>query len=230
MASDNTGSVTIWIGELLKADGDVNAATQQLWEHYFKRLVYSARRHLSLRVIADEEDAALSAFNSFYAGARAGRFPQLADRNDLWQLLLTITERKAKEQVRRELRKKRGEGKVIHEAALKALDQSDIDVGLDQIVISPEPTPEFAAITAEECTRLLGLLNDRERQVAIGRMAGYSHEEIADRLGCSSRWAIRLQKDIRDKWSKELGRNGAGVSGAGAETAPLGQTDSIPHP
>jgi hypothetical protein len=47
------------------------------------------------RGMADEEDVALSAFDSFCRGAEQGRFPQLSDRDDLWRLLFVITERKA---------------------------------------------------------------------------------------------------------------------------------------
>jgi hypothetical protein len=47
------------------------------------------------RRVADEEDVALSAFDSFCAGAERGRFPDLKDRDNLWALLVTITARKA---------------------------------------------------------------------------------------------------------------------------------------
>ena len=72
----STGSVTYWI-ERLKAGEP--AAAQQLWEGYFDRLVRLARARLAAapRRAADEEDAALSAFDSFCRGAEQGRFPQL---------------------------------------------------------------------------------------------------------------------------------------------------------
>src|SRR5947209_7211625 len=88
------GSVTRWI-DLLK-DGDT-AAARPLWEAYYRRLVTLARarlRGLPLRS-ADEEDVALSSFDSFCRGAEQGRFPRLEDRDDLWQLLVVITVRKA---------------------------------------------------------------------------------------------------------------------------------------
>ena len=43
----------------------------------------------------DEEDVVLSAFNSFCARAKQGKFRQLEDSEDLWQLLVVITQRKA---------------------------------------------------------------------------------------------------------------------------------------
>jgi DNA-directed RNA polymerase specialized sigma24 family protein len=94
MAMASEGSITHCI-QLLKA-GE-RAATQQLWERYFQRLVGLARAHLrdAPRRVADEEDVALSAFESFYQRAERGQFPQLNDRDDLWQLLVIVTVREA---------------------------------------------------------------------------------------------------------------------------------------
>ena len=66
MATGDQGSVTRWLGPLKAGDP---AAVQQLWEHYFHQLVDLARAKLqnAPRRIADEEDIALSAFNSFAA-------------------------------------------------------------------------------------------------------------------------------------------------------------------
>src|SRR5262249_46428337 len=88
------GSVTRWIQEL---QGGEPGAAQKLWEGYFQRMVELARHKLQgmPRRAADEEDVALSAFDSFCRGAVAGRFPQLSDRNSLWPLLLAITAHKA---------------------------------------------------------------------------------------------------------------------------------------
>src|SRR5206468_6738159 len=96
-------SVSQWL--CLLRDGD-SAAAQRLWELYFHRLVGLARVKLQGRPrrAADEEDVALSAFASFCRNAEAGRFPQLADRDDLWRLLVTLTERKAFNLVRDERR------------------------------------------------------------------------------------------------------------------------------
>src|SRR5215467_8292239 len=137
MSGDEGGSVTCWLGHL--KDGD-QAAAQPLWERYFSRLVVVARGKLKKlrRTTADqdEEDAALSAFNSFCDGAARGRFPQLADRDDLWRLLVVITARKAMAQAQRQGRKKRGSGRVVDEATLfaKNLDGGDSSlVGLEHI-------------------------------------------------------------------------------------------------
>src|SRR5262245_35689069 len=109
MPGSTSGSVSAWI-EQLKA-GDPTVA-QPLWERYYGALVGLARTKLLgvPRRAADEEDVALSAFDSFCRGAERGRFPHLFDRDDLWQLLLLLTVRKAHYLRRHEQQQKRGSG------------------------------------------------------------------------------------------------------------------------
>ena len=72
-----SGSITAWIDQLRAGD---RAAAQRLWQGYFHRLVSLARQKLrgAPRGMADEEDLALIALDSFFRGAEKGRFPQLA--------------------------------------------------------------------------------------------------------------------------------------------------------
>jgi RNA polymerase sigma factor (sigma-70 family) len=190
MTSD--GSVSRWFPPL--RDGDP-AAAQKLWEHCFRRLVKLARTKLrgTQRRAADEEDVALSAFDSFCRSAEQGRFPQLSDRDSLWRLLVTITARKAAHQIRDEARQKRG-------GAARVTDADADWSGL----ISREPSPEFAAEVAEDCRRLLARLGDQElEKVALLRMEGYTVEEVAERLGCAPRSVKRKLALIRTIWEKE---------------------------
>src|SRR5205085_4982647 len=146
-------SVSRWLQVLQGGDP---AAAQPLWERYFHRLVGLARAKLQgqPRRAADEEDVALSAFDSFCRGAEQGRFPKLDDRDDLWRLLVTLTERKAFNLARDERRLKRGGGAVLGaDELLRPGDSSG--GGLDQVA-GREPTPEFAAEVAEEYRLLLG--------------------------------------------------------------------------
>jgi DNA-directed RNA polymerase specialized sigma24 family protein len=196
-----SGSVTHWLRGL--RDGDPVAA-QRLWERYFHRLVGLARKKLqgARRRGEDEEDVALSAFDTFCRGAREGRFPQLADRDDLWRLLVVITARKALDLLEREGRLKRGGGRLRGESAL--LDAADpADRGIEQVV-GDEPTPEFAAQVAEECQRLLDKLGDDElRSIAVWKMEGNSNEEIAGKLGCALATVERRLRVIRRLWEGE---------------------------
>ncbi len=197
MSNVDRGSVSGWIVDLKAGDG---AAVQPLWERYYPRLVRLARAKLraTRRGVLDEEDAALSAFESFCAGAARGRFPRLADRGDLWRLLVVITARKVGEQVKREARQKRGGGRV---AAPLAGDSSSSDPMCS--ILAHDPTPLFAAAAAEEYRRLLDLLGDELRQVAIDRMEGYTNDEIAARLGCARRTVARRLELIRKTWETE---------------------------
>lgn len=191
------GSVSRWIGQVKSGDPD---AAQQLWERYYQRLVGLARTKLqgSPQRMADPEDVALSAFNSFFQGAGKGRFPQLTDRTDLWRLLIVITARKAFDLMTHENRQKRGGGAVRSEGAL------GLEGGLDDLM-GREPTPEFASQVAEECRRLLELLDDDVlRNVALAKMEGYTNEEIASQLGCVVRTVERKLRVIRSLWSKEM--------------------------
>lgn len=108
---DSAGTVTHWLDALQRGDG---AAAQRLWEAYFRRLIGLAHRNLGgvPRGPSDSEDVVLSAFDSFYRGVAGGRFPQLADRDDLWRVLVTLTVRKASNAARKEAAAKRGGGQA----------------------------------------------------------------------------------------------------------------------
>jgi DNA-directed RNA polymerase specialized sigma24 family protein len=190
------GSVTRWLGEL---QAGAPEAAQELWQRYFTQLVGLARfklRGAPLRV-ADEEDVALSVFDSLCRGVEQGRFPRLDGRDNLWRLLVVITARKASNLRRDENRQKRGGG-AVGEAAPN---QNDLE--LEQ-VIGREPSPEFAAQVAEACQQLLAALGDDTlRAVAQAKMEGYTTEEIAKRLRFSPRTVERKVDLIRAIWEKE---------------------------
>jgi DNA-directed RNA polymerase specialized sigma24 family protein len=189
------GSVSRWLGPLQEGDP---AAAQQLWERYFQRLVELARQRLRAAPRRqDAEDVALSAFDSFCRGAGHGRFPELADRDGLWRLLVVITARKAAHHRRDARRQKRG-GTTAEPPG------GDAELSLEQL-ISREPSPEFAAQAAEECRRLFGLLGDAElEQVALLKMEGHTVEQIAQQLGYAPRTIKRKMRLIRTLWEQEI--------------------------
>jgi DNA-directed RNA polymerase specialized sigma24 family protein len=200
MTSEDIGSVTSWLDDL-KA-GDLDAA-QKLWERYFGALVRLAHARLrtTSRVAEDEEDAALSAFDSFCAAAAEGRFPRLDDRDDLWRILVSLTSRKAVNQFRRQRWQKRDTARVAGEAALGGADGDR--AFLDRLA-GPEPSPDFAALVADEWRhRLESLRDDSLRQVAVMRLEGFTNDEIAERLGCGRRTVARKLELIRRRWLDE---------------------------
>lgn len=186
-------SVARWLGELRAREP---TAAKELWEQYFGPMVELARaklRGLAARA-ADEEDVALSAFKSFCRAVEGGRYPDLFDRDGLWALLMTITARKAVDLRRHEHRNKRrmplGTGRD---------DRPEPDD-----VAGREPDPEFVARVAEECQRLLGLLTDPTlRTIALRKMEGFTHAEIAAELGVVCRTVERKLNIIRRLWEAE---------------------------
>jgi DNA-directed RNA polymerase specialized sigma24 family protein len=200
MESGAKGSVTRWIGDL-KSGGE--AAAQRLWERYFERLVRLARKKLQNdrrpRTVEDEEDAALSAFDSFCRGVDRGRFPRLADRDDLWRLLVVLTVRKALGQIERRGAAKRGGDQRVGVFTPPGGDDPGGDP-LDRL-LSSEPTPELAVMVAEEHRRLRDALGDSAlRQVLDLRLEGYTREEIAEQMGCAVASVKRKLDMIRQTW------------------------------
>ena len=193
MPSDE--SVSHWL-TLLQGDGDADAA-QRLWQRYFGRLVGLARARLQgqPRRAADEEDVALSAFASFCRAAEAGRFPRLADRHDLWRLLLTITLHHARNLARHETRDRRDSRRRL------ALDLFDLPAGDLARLGGEGPDPALAAEVADRLRHLLALLPEAELAVvARDLLAGYTAAEIARRRACSLRTVERRTRRIRQRW------------------------------
>jgi DNA-directed RNA polymerase specialized sigma24 family protein len=198
MAPDE-GSVTLGIGALRAGDP---LAARELWRRHSEALVRLARARLRARVVAAEEDVAPRAFDSSDAGVARGRFPGIADRDDLWRRLVTLTARTATSQLHRESRPKRGGGRGVRESALAAGPEPEAD-DLAQ-VIGPEPGPEFAAMVAEACRRRLGGRPDEApRTVARMKLEGYTDDEVADRLGCGGQTITRELAVIRKAWLAE---------------------------
>jgi DNA-directed RNA polymerase specialized sigma24 family protein len=200
MADQAERSVSRWIASLKAGEPD---AAQKLWQRYFLDLVRLARARLrgAPQAVADGEDAALSAFDSFCRGAARNRYPRLDDRDDLWRLLVVITERKALDQARRQQRHKRGGGKIV---GMPERADGDIEGRGVASLRSPEPTPEFAALVADEYRALLAQLRDDSlRAVARLRMEGYTNQEVSERLGCSLRTVARKLELIRSTWTGE---------------------------
>jgi DNA-directed RNA polymerase specialized sigma24 family protein len=198
MSPDSFGPT--WVGQLQAGD---SIAAQRLFDCYFEQLVRLAQRKLAgaNRRVADEEDVALGAINSFCRGVQQGRFPQLDDPEDLWRVLVTITANKALQQIRDGQRQKRGGGNVRGESVFRKSPCASENFGIDQVV-GEEPSPQFAAELAERFEALLDCLPDEGlRKVAILKMQGYTNDEIGEQLGWARRSVERKLKGIRTIWT-----------------------------
>ena len=135
-----------------------------------------------------DEDLALRSFYGVYRRVRDPERPlELAGRDDLWRLLAARTISRAIDLIRRHR-----PGEVPN------------DDNLDQL-LTREPTPEEAAATADECRRLLDLLDEPElQQIALWKVEGFTDEEVAARLDCVPRTVERKVRRIRLLWQHEL--------------------------
>lgn len=193
-------SVRRWLVRLKAGD---EAAAQRIWEGFYERLVLLAHRRLLTRHrdLFDPEDIALSAFASFCQGVEKRRFPKLDDSHDLWRLLVSITVHKVLHVVRDGNRQKRGG--AFRE--LKDLDGSNDAIAAIDQVVGREPSPEFAAEIAEETTRLMHALGDKElEQLACWKLEGFTNDEIAAKWERSTRTVERKLNLIRKIWLKAM--------------------------
>jgi RNA polymerase sigma factor (sigma-70 family) len=195
-------SVTHWVEQLKGGDHD---AAAKLWHRYYARLVRLAHAKLRAapRRVADEDDVVQNAFASFVRRAQQGKFPRLQNRDELWALLIAITQRKAANQLRDQNRQKRGGGKVSGDSACLGADKSTSRRGIDQVA-DAEPTPEFAALMTERFRELLHLLDDDElRRIALLKLENYTNQEIAVKIKRSEPTVERRLRLIRAIWKRE---------------------------
>jgi len=193
-----SGSVSEWIEELRA--GESGAATR-LWNRFYANLLRIARRRLngSSRRVADEEDLVSAAFGSFFQRMQDGQFPDLHGRAELWALLVTITDRKAINSVRRHLSAKRGGGRVRNESTRVAADQPEGGALLTRLD-GGIPSPDRIVSMCE----LLERLDDDLRRVVALKLDGFTNEEIAQRVNRSVATIERRLRLLRDEWTEEL--------------------------
>ena len=189
--SSSHSSVSEWI-EALKT-GDPQAA-EKLWAKYFQRLMdrmCGKMRHVSKRD-ADEEDVVLMAFEICFRRVREGHYPSLQGRDELWLLLIQAADWRMNDHLRRTVRQENGvypDGSA-HQPLLA--------------LPAMEPTPEIVAETEEQCRRMLGVLEQKEQQVALLKLQGYKHREIAEQLDRSVVSIERYVRSIKEKWAREI--------------------------
>lgn len=194
-------SVTQWIDRLKTGD---ELAANLIWSRYVAKLIRIAHARLasSRKRVADEEDVVVNAFAAFFRGVEGGRFSQLSDRNDLWQILVMLTERHAIDQQRAERAQKRGGGQTRGDSVFGGKSGSGI-LGFEQME-DAAPTPAFAIQTTEELQLLLSKLeNPLLEQVALRKLEGFTNREIAEEIDVAISTIERKLKTIRGIWIEE---------------------------
>ncbi len=198
------GSVTRLIIDLRSDEAVVRElAARLVWGRYFQELLALARSHLSARIRGreDEEDVLQSMYKSFCLRQHRGDF-DLANRDDLWKLLVQITLRKARNTANRHLLARRD---VRRDAGGNAAPPDGFDdqaTLLNQLDID-EPTPAEAALLNEALEqRFQALCEPALRVIAQKKLEGYTNQEIAGELKCTLRTVERKLERIRTYWGQ----------------------------
>lgn len=197
----NEHSISDWLQAL--RDGSDAEAAQEIWNRFQKRLIGVALKQLrfTAKRTADGEDVVNEAFASFYRRIENGEYPDVKDRDGLWRMLLTITENKARKQLRRELAAKRGAGKTRGDSIFRSSPNPADWAGFEQIA-STDPTPDDVMMLRDTMSDLFDRLSDEERTIATLRMQSYSNAEVSQETDLSLATVERRLKKIREKWSE----------------------------
>lgn len=188
----NSESVTEWLQAVERDDRE---AANHLVERYFKRLVGVARNTYQEKLggiprpAEDEEDAALSALESIFAGVREGKIKEVVNRHQLLALLFKVTIRKVYDQRERATAQMRGGGRKP--VAVEELEH----------MISKMPDASARAELADTYRAAMDALGDAElKRIAAMDLEGSSRPEIAEALGMTERTVYRKLKLIHEKW------------------------------
>lgn len=161
-----------------------SVAAEELFARYVERLTRLARLRLSpaLAMRSDPEDIVMSAYRSFFVGARNGRFT-LSRSGDLWRLLASITLHKLYRAARR------------HGSAGRST-KNEAPFDSDELY-SREPSPEEALTVADELQTLFASLDPLARRILELRLQDEPLAAISKATGRSERTVRRTLADVR---------------------------------
>lgn len=187
----------------MAGQGDTSAQ-QKIWDRYFPQLVRLAQQriHQNFHRIGDGEDVALSVLDSFFRQIQKISPPDVRGLDDLWRLLSRMTQRKAIDWIRFQLREKR---RVLGESAIESGNpESATEARPMADVVSVELEPHLAVMLIENCEWMMTKLPEALRPIVLLRLAGHTNCEIATAQGCSLATVERRLKLIRSIWSEAL--------------------------
>jgi RNA polymerase sigma-70 factor (ECF subfamily) len=174
-------------------EGDEQAA-EEMFRRYAERLRALARSRLSARVArhVDPDDVVQSAYRSFFASARDGRYA-LRRSGDLWRLLAAITLHKLRRQVEHHTARKRAAAAEGHFGGENGI------CGLPAEALARDPTPEEAAAAADTVEQVLRGLEPLQRRMVELRLQGCGLDEISADVGRSERTVRRLLEQVKGR-------------------------------
>jgi len=191
------GSVTRWIEQMRGGDSIVVHA---LAERYFKKLGDAARRRLHKinQNLHDEEDVANFVLEAVFRNIAQGRYPDLQDRDDLWFLMLAITQRRISSILKRDRRQKAQPSSLTSLTELLEIYEGELsDLAVDS-------DPEQIAIEIGDCWQeLMRILpNDEFRKIARLKLDFYSNRQISSMLKLTSKYIDRKVVEIQRLWGE----------------------------
>jgi RNA polymerase sigma factor (sigma-70 family) len=173
--------------------GDSTAA-DELFHRHADRLIALVRGRLSVKLARrlDPEDVLQSAYRSFFAGARAGRF-EIKRGGDLWRLLVAITLHKLHDQATYHAADKRGVG--IEQDFGTETNLIDLQPG----ALARDPSPLEAVLLTDEVEHLMRHLEPVDRRILELRLQGCDVSEIATDTNRSVATVYRVLERIKQR-------------------------------
>lgn len=188
--------------------GDQHAA-DELFYRYVERLTRLARSRLSaaLGQRIDAEDVVMSAYRSFFIGARDGEFA-IQHSGELWSLLVRITLNKLYRSAAHNTAQRRSIGR---------------EVALPDQLANAQPSANDAVALADELEAVMRGLPENRRRILELRLQGELIESIASELGINERTVRRALGEVREKLVKS-----AGLPDDWSQPAPKPKSQSVP--
>lgn len=194
------GSVTRFIYGFRK--GDIEAF-ENIWNRYFKALS-SVNRDDRGGGDVSSEDLVQEVMVKLYQDLPGNE--HISNRHQLWGYLMKVSRDKKIDEIRKRNAKKRGEGKVVREEQVKFADSEGKEMGLADMVTDDEMGPEVKALARDNYFQMMSLLSKDEQGIAEYELQGLTIQEIADKIGMSTRSVDRKLKNIRETWTEFLSK------------------------
>lgn len=192
-------SVSDWITQLRNGH---NSACDKLWPYYLQRLtaMISQKLEYSRTEVSDEEDVLIDTCEVCFRKIKEGVYPNVSSRHDLWRLLTKIATRKSIDQIRRS---RKGVDRLRTDATQTIhSDNNSYEINHIDSFPGAEPTPEFAAMVADESRYRLSLLPKKMVGVVKLRMQGFTLREISEKTDKSLPTVQRYLSFVREAWSQ----------------------------
>lgn len=178
-----------WSGEAGEGIGPV-------FRRFARRLLAFARKKLGrgVRRKVDEEDVIQSVFTTL-AEIQSKKRPDLEISDELWGLLARLTRRKCVKYRRRFYAQRRD---VRREQLAGAYpDERHYEFQVDQ------PLPDETVAAQDAIEFVTRGLDETQRGICLLRLAGFSIQEIADKMECSERTVYRVMALVRERLEAE---------------------------